>query len=65
MSSFKITETNYDLYSIRYSDLKEFTKKLIFKLNDSYFKYFPLKIKFVRNREYNKPWITRDVVRLH
>ena len=42
MNSFKIVIVNYDLYSVRYSDLNEFTENLILKLNDSYCKYFPL-----------------------
>ena len=64
MNNFIIAISNCDWNSLRCSDLNKFTENLMNKLGLFFCKYFPLKVKCIKYRDHNNPWVTRSLSKL-
>lgn len=61
---FKHLLSQFDWNSIKSQNADLFTENFINKLNDLYCSAFPLKTKFVSNKNYNCPWISNSLKKL-
>ena len=64
MNNFENDLRCFDWESIRSSDVNTFTTNFSNKLNELYCQHFPIKIKYISNKQFKKPWITNDVLKM-
>ena len=55
---------SFDWQSVRDPDPHVFTRRFIESMDDIYVKAFPLKVKYITAKQYNKPWYNKKVAEL-
>ena len=55
---------NLNLDSVRDRNINIFTDALISRINEIYCTCFPLKIKYISNKQINNPWVDRSILNL-
>ena len=63
-ASFRRNISNFNWQLIKNDDVNIYTDNFYAALNDLYQKSFPLRTKFVTNRYFKNPWITKKVKKL-
>lgn len=61
---FKIAVESFDWNSVKSFDIDEYVENFDKTLNDLYCKCFPIKIKYVSNKQVINPWVTPRILEL-